>query len=331
MAHPVGVLSYDEPIRGHVRQVGFGRVTHGVFRRNVDGLSADEEFERDLRAWLLVLPDGAVFTHVTGARLLGWRLPTLPEMVPVFAAVHGGDRRTRRPGLICSRLVVTNEEPHARRRNEVGVPVDSAEEILLRCARDLGHLDLVVMLDSALERGDIDIECLERLLASRRPGVRALSAAWAAADPRSESGGETVLRIFHQVMRVAVEPQVDLFDDADQFVGRADLLVTGTTNIHEYDGAGHRDRQQHRADLKRERRLAGTPYVRRGFTLDDLLNHPAVMMHELDRILERAHQQQRLRRWRRLVDHSMYSDAGRSRLLNRWRREMGVVDWSRTA
>jgi hypothetical protein len=158
-----------------------------------------------------------------------------------------------------------------------------------------------------------------------------LRAAWASADPRSESGGETLLRIFHKVMGVAVEPQVDLIDDAGRFVGRADLLVTGTTNIAEYDGAGHRDKQQHRSDLRRERRLAGTPYVRRGFTLDDLLNHPAVAMHELDRMLGRAHQQQRLRRWRRLVDHSMYSAAGRSRLLNRWRREMGVVDWSRTA
>jgi hypothetical protein len=317
----------DEPIRGHVRDAGFRRVAHGVFRRQVDGLSADEEFERDLKAWLVVLPEGAVFTHLTGVRLLGWRLPALPEGVPIFAAVHGGEHRARRPGLICSRLVDSGEDPCSRRLVGDGIPVDAPEEILLRCARDLGHLDLVVMADSAIAWGDVDRERMERLLASHRPGVRALRAAWGATDPRSESGGETLLRIFHKAIEVPVEPQVDLIDDAGRFVGRADLLVTGTTNVDEYDGAGHRDKQQHRSDLRRERRLAGTPYVRRGFTLDDLLNHPAVAMHELDRMLGRAHQQQRLRRWRRLVDHSMYSPAGRSRLLNRWR----IVDWSRTA
>jgi hypothetical protein len=321
----------DVPIRGHVRQTGFQRVTHGVFRRRVEGLSDEEELERDLKAWLLVLPEGAGFTHLTGARLLGWRLPALPEGVPVFAAVHEGEHRARRPGLFCSRLVDGGEDPSGKRMVGDGIPVDAPEEILLRCARDLGHLDLVVMIDSAVRRGDVDSERMVRLLGSHRPGVRALGAAWAAADPRSESGGETMLRIFHTVMGVPVEPQVDLMDDAGRLVGRADLLVTGTTNLHEYDGAGHRDKQQHRSDLRRERRLAGTPYVRRGFTLDDLLNHAGVVMHELDRMLGRAHQQGRLRRWRRLVDHSTYSTAGRSRLLNRWYREMGVVDWSRTA
>jgi hypothetical protein len=324
-------MSIDNgPIRGEVRRIGFRRVAHGLFVRRVDGLSAGEEFLRDLKAWLMVLPEGAVFTHVTGARILGWRLPALPEHVPVFAAAHGGERRPRRPGLICSRLV--DSEPGGVHLMVLdGLPVDSPEEILLRCARDLGHLDLVVMLDSAIARGDIDRDRMTTVLASRRPGVRALRAAWAAADPRSESGGETLLRVFHEVMEVPVEPQVDLVDEGGRFIARADLLVSGTANVHEYDGAGHRDKTAHRSDLRRERRLAGTPYVRRGFTLDDLINHPGVAMHELDRLLGRPHRQARLRRWRRMVDHSMYSSAGRSRVMNRWRREMGIVDWSRTS
>jgi hypothetical protein len=329
-AHPVGMSIENGPIRGEVRQVGFRRVAHGLFLRRLDSLPAADELIRDLEAWLCVLPTGAVFTHVTGARLLGWRLPTLPEQVPVFAAVHGGERRTRRPGLICSRLVASDVVDRGRRVAH-GLPVDAPEEILLRCARDLGHLDLVVLLDSAIRRGDIDRDRMAVLLASRRPGVRALSAAWAAADPRSESGGETVLRIFHEVMDVPVEPQVDVHDDSGRFVARADLLVIGTTDLHEYDGAGHRDKGQHRSDLRRERRLANTPFLRRGFTLDDLINHPAVVMHELDQICGRAHQQGRLRRWRRMVDHSLYSTNGRARVMNRWRREMGTVDWSRTA
>lgn len=328
-AHPVGVSVENGPVRGEVRQVGFRRVAHGLFVRRMEGLSTADEFVRDLEAWLCVLPSDAVFTHVTGAGLLGWRLPALPEQVPVFAALHGHERRARRPGLICSRLVGSGVVDRGSRAVN-GLPVDASEEILLRCARDLGHLDLVVMLDSAIRLGDVVSDHMEAVLASRRPGVRALRAAWAAADGRSESGGETVLRIFHDVMDVPVEPQVDVHDERGRFVARADLKVIGTRDLHEYDGAGHRDKRQHRSDLRRERRLSNTPYVRRGFTLDDLINHPGVLMHELDRVFGRAHQQGRLRGWRRMIDHSLYSPAGRARVMNRWRREMGIVDWSRT-
>ncbi|WP_295657087.1 hypothetical protein [uncultured Nocardioides sp.] len=315
----------DEPIRGQVRLSDHRRVSHGLFLRSRDGLSDDEELHRDLRAWRLVLPPDAVFTHVTAARLLGWRLPHLPDQVPVFAAVQG-EHRPRRPGLICSRLVRTSEAHVVH-----GLPVDTAPEVLLRAARDLGTLDLVIMLDSALELGHLVPADLEALLESKRPGVAPLRAAYGLATPRCESAGETVLRLFHCVMEIAVEPQVVLRDAAGRRIGRADLLVSGTWDVHEYDGAGHRDGTQHRIDLRRERGWAGTPYTRRGFTLDDLLQHPGVVMHELDRALDRPHQVRRLRAWRRLVDNSLYREPGRARVLNRWRRQMGVVDWAGTA
>ena len=316
----------DDAIRGEVRTAGHRRVSHGLFLRSREGLSDDEEFRRELRAWLLVLPDGAVFTHVSAARLLGWRLPRLPEQVPVFVAVEGDRRRPRRPGLICSRLV----RPTAGSVRH-GLPVESPEEVLLRAARDLGLLDLLILLDSALATGDLEPLALERLLDSGRPGVRPLRAAYAMATARCESAGETVLRLFHQVMDVPVRPQVELRDARDRLLGRADLLVVGTHLVHEYDGAVHRSGDQHRTDLRRERGWAGTAYTRRGFTLDDLLNHAGVVMHELDRALGRPHRAERLRRWRRVVGNSLYAEAGRRRVLNRWQRAMGVVDWSRTA
>jgi hypothetical protein len=104
--------------------------------------------------------------------------------------------------------------------------------------------------------------------------------------------------------------------------------VRGIGHLHEYDGAGHRDARQHRSDLRRERALSQAGYLRRGYTLDDLLNHGRSVMHEIDRALARPHRPHRLHRWRRMVDHSAYSQAGRDRLLNRWRRSMGVVDWA---
>lgn len=301
-------------------------MSHGLFLKELDDLSDEEEFKRDLRAWLLVLPDKAVFTHLTGARLRGWDLPKLPEQLPVFAAVEGDVPRPRRPGLLCSRLRRTCR---AKRRH--GLPVDSSEEILLRAARDLGILDLLIMVNSALRLNDIDAETMDRLLLSRRPGVATLRSAWALASKKAESAGETILQLFHRAIDVPVEPQAQLFDDSGNPVGVGDLLVIGTRFVHEYDGEVHRDKAQHRTDLRRERGWAGSPYVRHGFTLDDLLNHPVVVLHEIDRALGRPHDLRQIRRWRRMVDNSLYSDIGRQRIMNRWHRAMGVIDWSRTA
>jgi hypothetical protein len=317
----------DKPIRGEVRLVGHRRVSHGLFLPIRDNLTEDDEFIRELEAYRLVLPESAVFTHLTGARLLGWRLPKLPDQVPVFVAVDTGDERPRRHGLICSRLV-RDRRP---RKGLGGLSVEATEEILLRAARDLGTLDLVILIDSALEKGDLDRARMEKLLASRRPGVRMLRTAYKMSTHRCESAGESALRLFHDVIEVAVQPQVELFDDQGTSIGRADLMVRGTTFVHEYDGAYHRGQIQHRSDLRRERALAGTPYVRRGFTLDDLLNHPAVVMHEIDRALGRPHQPDRLTMWKRIVDNSLYSTTGRERVMNRWRRQNGIIDWARTS
>jgi len=267
-----------------------------------------------------------VFTHVTAARLLGWQLPKLPEQVPIFVAVDGNDPRPRRHGLICSRLV-----RERRPADALDLPVDVAEEVLLRAARDLSLIDLVIMIDSARSSGDLDPDRMEALLASRRPGVRMLRHAYQLSTGRSESGGETVLRLFHEAMDVPVEPQVALYADDGRLIGKADLLVTGTVHVHEYDGEHHRDKAQHRTDLRRERGWKGTPYSRSGFVLDDLINHPLVVMHEIDRSLGRPHCLHRLERWRRLVDNSLYAVRGRERVMNRWRRQDGIIDWSRTA
>lgn len=311
------------PIRGHIRAAGHLRVSHGLFLPEVDGADAETEWRRMLHAWQQVLPASAVFTHVTAARLYGWDLPQLPEQVPVFAAVNLRDRRPRRDGLVCSRLTRPQSE-----RTEGGFPVDSPEEVLLRAARDLGVLDLVILVDSALRLGHLDASRMEEILASGRAGVGVLRAAHALASAVRESAGESVLGTFFASMEVPVEPQVDLYDGDGLFLGRADFLVIGSTWVYEYDGAVHRDKEVHRRDLRRERNWSHSAYVRKGFTLDDLLNHPLVVMHEIDRDLDRPHRPSRIRRWRVLVRESLYSESGRARVLNRWRRAMGVVQWS---
>lgn len=311
------------PIRGHVRAAGHDRVSHGLFLPAIEDRDPDHHWHRILHAWQQVLPESAAFTHLTGARLYGWQLPKIPEQVPVFASVDRRDPRPRREGLVCSRLT------RSRRASlRHGFPVDEPEEVLLRAARDLGVLDLVPMIDSAWRLGDLDPRRMQVILESGRPGVRVLRAAYSLSSPKRESGMESLLATFHAALEIPVEPQVEIFDDQGTLLGRVDFLVTGTHWVHEYDGDVHRTKAQHRTDLRRERSWGNSPYRRKGFTLDDLLNHPAVVMHEMDRDLGRPHRSSRLARWRTLVRESLYDTAGRDRVLNRWQRAMGVVQWS---
>jgi hypothetical protein len=320
-------LPAGAPIRGEVRRVGFRRISHGLHLPLLDGeeQGSDEAWLRELEAWQLVLPADAVFTHLTGARLRRWQLPRLPDDLPVFAASRS-TKRPRRPGLVCARL----RRPSATDTRQ-GKPVDSAEETLLRCARDLGVLDLVILMDSALRCRDLEPADLEALLASRRPGVRRLRAAYRYAHPKAESAGESVLRVFHEVCDIGATPQRKLYDPQGNLIAQVDLLLDGTTFVSEYDGEHHRQKRQHRTDLRRDRLFNGTVYTRNAYTLDDLLNQPTSTLHELDRMLGRDHDLSRLRRWRRLVEHSMYTPATRTRMMNRWRRLSGVVEWPGTA
>jgi very-short-patch-repair endonuclease len=312
------------PVRGEVRLAGFRRLSHGLYLPQAETSTDARELLRDLAAWRLVLPPDAVFTHVTAAALNGWWLPLLPEHVPVFAAYTGEAWLPRRSGLVCSRMRRTAEPaPPVLRR---GLPCDAPEEVLLRAARDLAELDLIVLVTSAVRRGDVTGHALARICATRRPGVRRLRLAKAFADGRSESPGEVLLRVFHELADVPVQPQVDLHDDG-RFLGRADLLIKGTNLVQEYDGAPHLERRQQVADRRRDRGLAGSPYVRRAYTGDDLTHHPLAVLQEIDRAIGRRHRPERLRRWRAWIARSTYSVEGRRRLQNRWLRVTELTDW----
>ena len=286
-------------------------------------LAADKAVERlrDLAAWQLVLPPDAVFTHVTAAELYGWWLPKLPAEAPVFAATTA-ERRPRRAGLICSRLGRVAEGITRQ-----GLPVDAAGAVLLRAARDLAVLDLVPMIDSALRLGDVTFAELDELAHSGLPGSRRLRAALAFSDGRSESAWETILRVFHAVAAVLVEPQVTIRDSEGGFVARADLVVLATGDLHEYDGIVHDVPRQRVRDLRRSRRLSEIGRVRRGFTASDLVTHPAVTMQELDRAVGRPHDPARLQTWMTYLNESCLTNTGRRRLQNRWRT---ARHWSQT-
>jgi hypothetical protein len=303
-----------EVVVGRRRGPRWRQVAHGLHRSigaRGDRVEDQARAERlaDLRAWQRLLPPSACFTHLTAAEVYGLWLPPVPPGLPVLACVPKGEDRPRRDGIRVSRLTGSVTPVTV-----AGVRVAPLPEVLLACSRDLGLLDLVVLLDSALRRGSWAQQDFEQVARPRRRGAPALREALEYADVRAESPWESLLRLFHVLCGVPVEPQREVRDERGAFVARGDLWLRGTTTLHEYDGAVHRDRRTHLKDLARERGLANAGWTRRGYTAGDLLGRALVMLREADGAIGRAHDPRRLDPWRAALRESLFTEGGRQRL-----------------
>jgi hypothetical protein len=136
-------------------------------------------------------------------------------------------------------------------------------------------------------------------------------------DGRAESTWETLLRLLHVVVGVEVEPQLEVRDKDGQLVARVDLHLVGTTSDHEFDGGHHREPDQHRDDLRRERRLSAQGRVRRGYTASDVVQRPIGVLRDADLALGREHDPRRIRSWLTMLRGSLYTPSGRAAFLQR--------------
>lgn len=276
------------------------------------GLHRPAHDPSDLPAWQLVLPPSGRFTHLTAAGLLDWWLPPVPTGLPVFAAQSRDEHRPRREGLHVTRWA----RPEPAQLVD-GVRLDPPAHILHACARHLGLLDLVVLVDCALRVGACTLAELVIVAGQRRPGAPRLRQAVTLADHRSESPWETLLRVLHVVCGVEVEPQFVLREGDGSFVARADLWLVGTTTVHEYDGGDHLARSQQRRDLARSRRIGNQTWVRRGYTSRDVLHQAVAVIRDADLSLGRPHRPERVRAWHELLTDSTFTPSGQARLLAR--------------
>jgi hypothetical protein len=301
-----------DAVRGCPRRVCFQPVTRGVHRRRLDGAESEEEWLADLTGWQLLLTNHGCFTALTAARIRGWALPPLPPDTPVFVAMQLDDPRPLRAGIRTSRHPVPI--PH----DEIGrLRCATPAEVVLACARWLSPIDLVVLIDSAVHAGDVTLRELEAVCKPHRRGRRALLAALPWVDGRAESPWETLLRLLHVVVGIDVEPQVEIWDEHGEFIARADLQVVGTNSLHEFDGGHHRDAEQHRDDLRRERRLDASGHVRRGYTASDVVQRPLGVLRDADHAAGRQHDPARIRPWLALLRASLYTPSGRTAFLKR--------------
>ena len=75
------------------------------------------------------------------------------------------------------------------------------------------------------------------------------------------------------------EVQVDLYDDAGQFVGRADLYYPAAHLVIEFDGGNHRDRLV--SDDRRQNSLVSAGYRVLRFTVADVYGRPEAIVGQV--------------------------------------------------
>ncbi len=298
--------------RGRLNGPGWSRVSHGLYAPQP---AVDEDVPLSLRYARLarLLPADAAIAHLSAALLYGIPVPSLPSWLPLLAVVPPGRLRPERAGCYVFRSRGALPPPVS----VADIPVVPPEVCLGQLAEDLSLIDLVVALDNTFQRRLCSPASLEAAIRSRQRGLPRLRQALQLCDGRSESPWETVLRLLHVTCGIAVEPQVTILDPQGAFIARADLRVNGTRRLPEYDGGVHREREQHQADLIREKALSREGWERYGYVAKEILGNPDRVLRDAEEALGVPHEVGRLAGWRPRVGESSLSAEGRARL---WRR-----------
>ena len=265
-----------------------------------------------LHAWQLLMPDDGCFTGLTSAQMRGWWLPPIPDGTPVFMALGLDDPRPMRRGVRTSR--------HTRAigfEELAGIRCAVIPETLLACARTVGLIDLVVMIDFVLHFKQCSIKDIEEVMRPKRPGAPALKRALAYADERSESAYETLLRLLHVLCGIEVTSQYDVHDANGVKVARADLRIVGTDDLPEYDGDEHEKAVRRVKDRRRDRDIERSGHVRRGYTAGDVLYRGHSVLRDAERSLGLAYDPERIRPWLDELQKSLFTPSGQAAFLRR--------------
>jgi very-short-patch-repair endonuclease len=274
--------------------------------------SSADDLAATCRAIAMVLPDDAVFTHLTAAALRGWWLPMLDDL-PIIACSDGDAPHHDRRGVYVRRCGI----PPGHRHRVRGAAIASPEWTIIELAEHLALLDLVAVIDSALHAGDTSIERIRAVMRPGRRGVRVLRRALDLADGRSESWWETMLRLVHVLSGIPVEPQQVIVNAAGVEIARVDLRILGSCRVPEYDGSEHRERQRHEVDLRRDKALARQGLERYGYIATELIHASDRIIRDAEDALGLVHLPGRGDLWRSEARRATISAAGQAALRRR--------------
>ena len=263
-----------------------------------------------------VMPRGGAFAHLTAGQLYGLWLPRLPTWLPALAVLPPDEIRPERKGMYVFRSRAALPPPWRVEGLDLVPPAVCIGQL----AEDLRLIDLVIAIDSALHGGLCTQGDITDALRSRQRGLPMLRQALSMCDGRSESPWETILRLLLVSSGVSVDVQPMIYDDRGNFVARADTRIKGTRRLAEYDGAMHRERERHQADLLREKALARAGWERYGYVAKEIMDDPGRILHDAEDALGVPRCTFSLCNWLALVEESTLTFAGRLRLLRRLHR-----------
>lgn len=245
----------------------------------------------------------AATAGVEGAQVTGWaalrmagvglldgrdaRARELP--VPVRTARSG--RRPREGVAWCRGLL-----PDEQVVDIAGVRCVRALPALLDAVRSVEEREAVVLVDAVLAARLLKPDEIEAWVWSQRPrGLMRLARAAYLASAGVRSPQETRLRLLCTLDAgrgpFLVNPHV--VDPGGGFVAMPDLLDPRAGVAVEYDGSGHRTREQHRSDVARYAALRDTGLEVVTYVAPDLLDARRVVAR-LDAAYERAERQRLL-------------------------------------
>ncbi|GAA1628092.1 DUF559 domain-containing protein [Georgenia ruanii] len=158
------------------------------------------------------------------------------------------------------------------------VPIADALARALRCQRAEAA---IVMVDSALNRGLVTVEEIDRLL--NGPGSVRARLALGRCDGRSRSVTETRARLHLKAAGLAVRAGVGI-----PGVGEVDLVVEEGVVV-ECDGfAYHSGRREFQEDRRRDRELLARGFVVLRFTRDEVMTAVDLVVEDIRQAVARA-------------------------------------------
>ncbi len=215
------------------------------------GVRGGKGFLEELRAFALVLPEGAVFSHGTAACVQD--LPVdVPECRPYHVTVGPTGIRGVRKGLTWHQRKLPAEDIDRWH----GLPVTSALRTWRDLAGSLGLTDLVVVADVLLRRR----LCAEHELADvagRRHG-RLLLAAAQLADGGSASPEETKMRLAIGARGLPRPTLNEHIIEDGIWIGCGDFVWRKWKVIGDYDGEHHKTPEQRHQDAQTRDDYAAT-------------------------------------------------------------------------
>jgi len=233
---------------------------------------------------LLVLPKDVAFSHHTAAALR--RLP-VPDEPTVHVVVRHG-KRTDIGGIRAHQGFRDEDVRHVE-----GRPLTSVERTFLDLAPMLGHVDLVILGDAALNRACTTEQALTEAVeqAGARRGLRRAREVLPMLEPPAESPMETRLRlvlVFGGLPRPVANLAV--FDEYGQWVGRPDLQYPAQRIAIQYEGKHHRrETRQYESDIMGDEVLSNLGWVIIKITAADVFVRPQVTVERVRRhLIERA-------------------------------------------